>query len=117
MNIAIVVVSGILYLVFGVIVGFALSSHKDVLSGRRPNTRNKFIRFLARATESIRGIEKVIFAVAMLLWFPVFIGLVATPIVLASKYAPELEQVIFIMLIPCVVVGKFYGSYKWRALL
>ncbi|WP_444893094.1 hypothetical protein ACJJIE_22985 [Microbulbifer sp. TRSA001] len=117
MNIVIVVVSGILYLIFGVVVGFALSSHKDVLLGRRPNTQNKFILFLARPTQSMQGIDKVVFVIAMLLWFPVFICLVAAPIVLASKYAPELEQLIFIMLIPCVLAGKFYGSYKWRTLL
>lgn len=117
MNIAIVLVSGILYMLLGVILGFSLSSHKDVLAGRRPNTTNRFILFLARPTQNIRGIDKVIFAVGIVLWFPLFIALVATPIVLASKYAPELEQLVFIMLVPCALVGKIYGSYKWRRLL
>lgn len=117
MNIAIVIVSVILYMLLGVILGFSLSSHKGVLAGRRPNTKNRFILFLARPTQNIRGIEKAIFAVGIVVWFPLFIALVATPIVLASKYAPELEQLIFIMLVPCALVGKMYGSYKWRKLL
>ena len=117
MNIAVIAISGILYLILGTILGFALSSHKDVLAGYRPNTNNRLILFLARPTQNIRGIEKVIFVIGMLLWFPVFIGLVAAPIVLASKYAPDSEQLIFLMLIPCAIVGKLYGSYKWRKLL
>ena len=117
MNVLIIAISVFLYVLFGVILGFALSSHNDVLLGRRPNTKNRLVLFLARPTQNIRGIEKAIFVVGMLLWVPLFVGIIATPIILAAKYATEIEKVVFLLLVPCVLIGKLYGSYRWRKLV
>ena len=117
MSEAIVVLCIFLYLIFGVIIGFSASSHKDVLAGHKPNTKSRIILFLARPTREIRGLQRLLFIICMLLWIPVFLTIGGAPILLAAKYAPEYLQTVFILLVPCVIIGKLYGSHKWRQLI
>lgn len=74
------ILSIVIYLIVGFVVGFVTTSHHYVLAGYRPKTSNKLILFLARPTRDITGFQKLIYALAMIIWVPIFFTLIALPI-------------------------------------
>jgi len=53
----------------------------------------------------------------MIIWVPIFFTLIALPIILSGKYAPEMTTYILIGLIPIGFVGKLIGAKKWESLV
>ena len=111
------ILSIVIYLIVGFVVGFVTTSHHYVLAGYRPKTSNKLILFLARPTRDITGFQKLIYALAMIIWVPIFFTLIALPIILSGKYASEMTTYILIGLIPIGFVGKLIGAKKWESLV
>ena len=104
----------IIYIGLGYIFGFAVASHNDVLSGVRPESNNKFITFICRPTTEIKGVEKLIFSVGMIIWTLCFFALIALPVVLASKNSPEYSDYIIYAIIPLMFAGKLFGALSWK---
>ena len=117
MEFVVATLSVVIYLIVGFVVGFAITSHHYVLAGYRPNTTNKLILFLARPTSEIKGFQKLIYALSMLIWVPFFFTLIALPIVLSGKYAPDITQFILVGIIPVGFIGKIIGAKKWQSLV
>lgn len=117
MEVVVTLTSIFCYLCVGFVIGFSKRSHTDVLAGRPIYSKNKLVLFLARKSSDIKGIDKLIYFFAMLLWLPLFFGSIATPIILSSKYAPDLMQFIFYGFIPVLLVGIFFGGRYWETMV
>jgi hypothetical protein len=104
----------------GIVLGFSVASHRDVLSGIRPNTRNRLILFLARPTSEMRGFETVLFLILMLLWLVVFFGLCALPAVAAGRFegdGPPLFLVAYGFAVGAWWLGQRIGIQAWSNML
>ena len=58
--------------IVGIVFGFSMASHADVMRGVRPATSNRLILFVARPTSEFRSWESVVFLLLMLVWLAVF---------------------------------------------
>lgn len=117
LNAAAVVLIGLLSGgILGLVLGFSAASHRDVLSGFRPNTNNRFILFLARPTSEFTGLESALFLLLMLLWLAVFFGLCALPAIAAAKLegdGPPLLLVAYGFAFGAWWLGQRVGAQAW----
>jgi hypothetical protein len=105
--------------VLGVVLGFSLASHNDVLRGVRPNTNNRLIVFLARPTSEMRGSQAVIFLLLMLVWLVVFFGLLAVPALAAQHLAgegPPLHLPAYGVAAVAWWLGSRFGANAWKTI-
>jgi hypothetical protein len=114
--VTIVLISLIIYPCLGYIIGFSLTAHKDILNGVRPNSQNKVVLFLARPTSEIKGIEKLIFIVGILIWTVSFFLLATLPVILAEKFSLEISEYAGYAIIPLMIVGKLAGDKAWKTI-
>jgi len=56
----------------GYLFGFSLTAHGGVVSGFRPRTNNRLLLAICRPTASLSLPGKIVFALAMLAWVPIF---------------------------------------------
>lgn len=106
--------------VLGAFLGFSGASHRDVLSGFRPNTKNRLVLFLARPTSEMRGLESVFFLVLMLCWLVVFFGLCALPAFAAERFSGEGSSLILLAYGFAFVawwLGRRAGAQVWSKML
>jgi hypothetical protein len=84
-----ILVGGVSGTVMGVVYGFCMASHRDVLAGFKPKTNNKLLLLVCRPTRELgSGATLVLFGLVCL-WLVVFVLLVAAPIVTVSKLAGD----------------------------
>jgi hypothetical protein len=106
--------------VIGTIFGFSLASHHDVLAGRRPNTSNRFLKWICRPTREFGLGESLLFLLLMLLWVVVFFAFFAIPVVVAVKIDGEDSSLMGVAIATCVAASFFarhIGSKLWQRLL
>lgn len=103
--------------VIGVIFGFSIASHNDVLRGVRPLTQNRFILFLARPTSEFSFFEGVLFFALILAWLVAFFAICAVPAFVSSKMsnggliAAEIVYAIFVL---AGWLGRKFGAHIWK---
>jgi hypothetical protein len=105
--------------VLGVVVGFSFASHKDVLRGVRPTTKNKLIVFLARPTTDLSLTEGVIFLLLIVAWLAVFIALLLLPGVAAERLSgdgPPLILPAYGAAVAAWWLGQKFGAHAWGAM-
>ena len=103
----------------GVVFGFSIASHADVLRGVRPNTTNRLILFLARPTSEFGLFGGILFVVLMLAWLAVFFGLCALPAIAAQRLTgdgPPLVLVAYGFFAVATWLGRRFGAHAWGAL-
>lgn len=103
----------------GGVLGFGAASHKDILRGVRPNTRNRFLLFVARPTSEARGWEAIAFLLLIIAWLAVFFGLVLMPGVAAERLAgegPPLHLYAYGATAVAWWLGSKFGAHVWRTL-
>lgn len=104
--------------VLGIVMGFAMASHTDVLMGVRPKTNNRFIKFIARPTAELTFLEGAAFLVIMALWLLVFFGLVLAPAFVSARLLGD--ESFLLLGIACQGaswwLGQKFGAHLWRKL-
>lgn len=95
----------------GIIWGFCMAGHRDVLSGFSPRTNNRFLLFVCRLTNNLNFMDAIGFLVLICTWLVLFILLVAAPIVVASKLDGENS-----VLVVCSMAAFFVTSYLARGI-
>jgi hypothetical protein len=110
----VILVTLISYSILGYIIGFALAAHKDILNGVRPESNNILIMFLGRPTNEIKGIQKLIFVIGILIWTICFFVLCALPFAMVEHYVPEFIDYVTYSAIPLLLASKFAGSRAWK---
>ena len=104
----------------GIIFGFSLASHKDVLAGFRPNTKNRFLLFICRPASELSSIETVLFFFLIFGWFALFAFFCAAPAIVAVRLDGEGTPAMTISLtVLCVVsyVTRNIGKNLWLRLI
>ena len=121
LSMAAVVITGLAVgCLIGIIFGFSLASHYDVLAGRRPTTSNRFLRWLCRPTREFGLIEGILFVMLMLAWLAAFFALCAIPVVVAAKIDGEDSSLIGIAIVSFVGSSYFargLGRKLWQRVL
>jgi ABC-type phosphate/phosphonate transport system permease subunit len=105
--------------ILGVVLGFSVASHRDVLRGVRPNTKNRLILFLARPTAEMNAWEGVVFFLLMVLWLGVFFTLLALPGIAAGRLSgdgPPLELLAIGSTAVAWWLGHKFGAHAWRVM-
>lgn len=103
----------------GVVLGFSVASHKDVLRGVRPTTKNQLILFLARPTREMKGAEAIGFLLLMLVWVALFFALVLAPGIASTRLSgdgPPLLPLAYGCTAVAWWVGQKFGAHAWRAM-
>lgn len=103
----------------GVVLGFSVASHKDVLQGVRPTTTNRLILFLARPTREMKFLEAIVFLLLMLVWLAVFFGLVAAPAIASTRLSGDSPPLILLAYGCAAVawwVGQKFGAHAWSTM-
>lgn len=105
--------------VLGVVLGFSVASHKDVLRGVRPTTKNRLILFLARPTAEMNFGEGIIFLLLMLLWLAVFFGLILLPAIASERLSGDSPNLI-LLAYGCSALswwlGQKFGAHAWSTI-
>ena len=105
--------------VLGTVLGFSVASHKDVLRGVRPTTKNRLIVFLARLTAEMNPKEGAVFILLMLVWLAVFFALVLLPGVAADRLSGDGPPLI-LLAYACTAgawwLGQKFGAHAWGAM-
>ena len=115
---AIAVISSVaICFLIGHVLGFSYTSHNDVLAGKRPNSKNKFILFVARPTSEIKGASFIVFLLALMLWLIVFVFAAWASIILLIKFSPENFKYLVWLVFLCVFLGFKNGEYAWQKLI
>lgn len=104
----------------GIVFGFSLASHPDIMAGRRPNTSSRFLRWICRPTREFGFAEGVLFVLLMLTWIVVFVALLAVPVLLAAKVDGDNSPLVVIAMATAVGVSFFarsIGRRLWQRLV
>jgi hypothetical protein len=103
----------------GVVFGFSMASHTDVLRGVRPITTNRLILFLARPTREFGPFGGILFVALMLAWLAISFGLCALPAIAAQRLTgdgPPLVLVAYGFFAVATWLGWRFGAHAWGAL-
>jgi hypothetical protein len=106
--------------IVGIVFGFGLASHKDVLAGIRPTKANRFIQWLARPSKELTSSETLIAFVLVLVWVGSFFFLCAVPIIVAAKIAGEaswLRVYGFGVFLITGLLAKYLGARLWQRVI
>ncbi len=99
----------------GVVFGFSVAGHNDVLSGIEPKEANFLVRFLSRPTNNLSLVDSVLFVTIILSWILVFFGLCATPLFVA-KLSDSISGTTLIVAYSAFAVAWFVGQIIGRGL-
>jgi hypothetical protein len=102
-------------LLIGIVFGFGVASHYDVLAGARPRTENRFLRWICRPTRELSVLEGILFVLLMLGWLVVFFALCALPILVAAKLGDE-DPLLFALAMGTFVSASFFARTLGRKL-
>ncbi|MCA0175792.1 MAG: hypothetical protein LCH73_05820 [Proteobacteria bacterium] len=105
--------------VLGVVLGFSVASHKDVLRGVRPTTKNRLIVFLARPTAEMSFKEGIVFFFLIVVWLAVFFALVLLPGIASERLSGDGPPLI-LLAYGCTAVawwlGQKFGAHAWSTM-
>jgi len=79
--------AGVAGVVLGIVYGFALASHTDVMSGTNHRPSNRFIAFFVHRSSQRSVGDLLLVLLLLLVWFVVFLVLLALPLLVGHMLA------------------------------
>jgi len=119
-NVIVVLVIGLAAgAILGIISGFSMASHRDVLLGMKPRTTNRLVLFLARPANDLNFSHGLLFLLLLVAWIATFFALVAAPAIAASRLGDGSPLILFAYAAGAVGWwrGRRFGASIWDALL
>ena len=99
----------------GIIFGYAVTGHNDVLCGIEPKTSNPLVRLLARPTGNLTLVEGLLFLIVILSWLAVFFALLALPLYV-NEWSGDVTGAVMLFAYGSLSIAWFIGQVVGKRL-